>query len=70
MKLIAPAWFIVVVLTAACTQSEPPSSQPAAPAPAPAAVGTEGRLFVTNENGGDISVIDVASQRVGPGVFD
>ena len=50
---------------AACSQPEQ-ASRTEAPAatPSPAPVPTAGRLFVTNEQGGDISVIDVAAQRV------
>src|SRR6188474_3164285 len=51
-------------LLASCSREQQPaeSTTPApAPAPAPPAAG---RLFVTNENGGDISVIDVAAARV------
>ena len=66
MRLLTPGCLAVAVLAAGCSRSEPPSAQPAAPAPPvkAASVGSAGRLFVTNENGGDISVIDVASERL------
>ena len=37
---------------------------PTAPTTAPPPPPVAGRLFVTNENGGDISVVDVAAQKV------
>ncbi len=64
-------WFVAAfgALTVACgsPSGPPPSNAPAAPAePAPAAVPapTAGRVYVTNETGGDISVVDVALQKV------
>ena len=44
------------------SQSDSPAA--GAPASAPTAPPAGGRLFVTNEQGGDISVVDVAGQRV------
>ena len=51
---------MAVFLYAGCSREAPPppSSEPETPAPFAA-----GRLFVTNENGGDITVIDVAAAR-------
>ena len=48
-------------LSSACSSAEAPpapAAEPAATAPA------QGRLFVTNESGGDISVVDVGAQKV------
>jgi len=54
-----------VAFVAACSTPETPSSGPATSAPAPAdARPAGGRLFVTNEVSGDISVVDVAAQKV------
>jgi YVTN family beta-propeller protein len=59
---------VLAVLAGACSRQEEPSrtESPAAdePATAPTAAPAGGRLFVTNEQGGDISVVDVAAQRV------
>ena len=53
---------VVAGLAAGCSSPTPPQESPAAPAaPAPPAAG---RIFVTNEASGDITVIDVAEQRV------
>jgi YVTN family beta-propeller protein len=52
----------LLLLVAACSRPEQqPAAENAAPAPAPAPVA--GRLFVTNESSGDITVVDVAAQR-------
>lgn len=66
MRAFTSGCLLLAAVVAGCSKSEPPSAQPAAPVPVtpPAAIGSAGRLFVTNENGGDISVIDVASHRV------
>src|SRR5687767_10534658 len=48
---------------AACSRPEQ-ASQTEAPAATPPPAPVAGRLFVTNETGGDISVVDVATQRV------
>ncbi|HZJ32335.1 MAG TPA: beta-propeller fold lactonase family protein, partial [Vicinamibacterales bacterium] len=55
---------MALLLLASCSREQQPaeSTIPApAPAPAPPAAG---RLFVTNEQGGDISVVDVAAAKV------
>ena len=51
-----------VTLSWACSSAEAPPGPAASPAPRgfDAALG---RLFVTNESGGDISVVDVGAQR-------
>ena len=59
---------VCALAMAACSSpSSPPAEEsaaaPAAP-PVTASAPTAGRLFVTNETGGDISVVDVALQRV------
>src|SRR6187200_2262023 len=60
------AFIFVLLLAAACSRSEAPQPAPAAtPTPsAEAARPAGGRLFVTNEVSGDISVIDVAARKV------
>ena len=58
---------LLLVTLAACSRPEQASRTDgpgSAPAPAPAAAPAGGRLFVTNEQSGDISVVDVAAQRV------
>src|SRR5512134_3086528 len=58
--------FIFVLLASACSRSEAPQPAPAATS-GPGAENARpagGRLFVTNEVSGDISVIDVAAQKV------
>jgi len=60
------AFICVLLLASACSRSEAPAPAPAA-SPAPGAENAKpagGRLFVTNEVSGDISVIDVAAQKV------
>ena len=55
----------LVAAVSCSSPSAPPPAEtvaPAAPAAPPAP--TAGRLFVTNETGGDISVVDVATQKV------
>src|SRR5688500_8631071 len=52
----------LLVALAACSRPEQPAPTET-PAPAPAAPAA-GRVFVTNETSGDISVIDVGAQRV------
>src|SRR5262245_31351624 len=66
MRMRQLGWVLAALLAAACSRAESPSSQPAAPAATAPAVPapTAGRLFVSNENGGDLSVIDVATQKV------
>src|SRR5687768_13447145 len=57
-------WILpVIAAIGACSRPESPSTAetPAATTPAPPVAG---RVFVTNETTGDISVIDVAAQRV------
>src|SRR6266508_516749 len=58
--------WVMVVLAAGCSggQPQPGTPPPPAPAPAPAvAEGTAGHLFVTNERSGDLSIIDLATER-------
>src|SRR5262245_36993589 len=57
---------VLLAAAVACSSpSAPPPAETAAPAvPAAPPAPTAGRLFVTNETGGDISVVDVALQRV------
>ena len=60
------AFIFVLLLAAACSRSEAPQPAPAA-TPTPAAENARpagGRLFVTNEVSGDISVIDITAQKV------
>src|SRR6266540_2503320 len=68
------AWSLVVValvMANACSRQPPASSEsaaapatPAVPAAPAAAEGSAGQLFVTNERSGDLSVIDLATERV------
>src|SRR5258706_328506 len=53
-------------LVAASWGGAPPPPAASAPAaqPAPTPEGTEGILYVTNERGGDLSVVDVATKKV------
>jgi len=48
-------------LASACSSAEAPPAPAAEPATAAPALG---RLFVTNESGGDISVVDIGAQKV------
>jgi YVTN family beta-propeller protein len=60
------AFIFVLLLASACSSSEAPAPAPAV-TPPPGAENARpagGRLFVTNEVSGDISVIDVAAQKV------
>src|SRR5688572_10682114 len=63
---MSPRTIVLGILAAAVVSCSSPSARPPAEpaatagAPAPAA----GRLFVTNETGGDISVVDIALQKV------
>jgi len=60
------AFIFVLLLAAACSRSEAPQPAPAATS-APSAENARpagGRLFVTNEVSGDISVIDITAQKV------
>jgi YVTN family beta-propeller protein len=52
---------MAVLFVASCSSEPQQPAQSPTPAPAPPAAG---RLFVTNEQGGDISVIDVAAAKV------
>jgi len=55
---------MALLLLASCSRGQQPAES-ATPAPAPApAPPAAGRLFVTNEQGGDISVVDVAAAKV------
>lgn len=54
----------LLVLLAGCSRQEQPAPSDTAAPSAPAAAPAAGRIFVTNEQGGDITVIDVAAQRV------
>ena len=52
-----------MIALASCSQPPPPA--PAAPANAEPAITTPaGRLYVTNENSGDLTVIDTATRQV------
>ena len=70
MRVRRIEWILAVVLVSACSPAGQPPSETAATATAPGpatalpAPPAAGRLFVTNENSGDISVVDVASQAV------
>ena len=71
MRVQQAVFLIVVALAAGCSGPERPSpnsgnptTTAAAPTTAPVPPPVAGRVFVTNENGGDISVIDVATQKV------
>lgn len=60
---------LAVSLAVVACSREQPAQQQAAPAPAAATVptapeGSAGLLYVSNETGGDISVVDVANQKV------
>src|ERR1043165_4392247 len=52
---------LLAALASACSKAEARPAPAAVPAAATPALG---RLFVTNESGGDISVVDVGSQKV------
>ncbi len=55
----------VVLLASACSRAEAPATETAStPPPVENARPAGGRLFVTNEVSGDITVIDVAAQKV------
>ena len=60
------ALLTLCVAMTGCSSEQPAPS--AAPAPAPAApsapIGSAGTLYVTNEISGDLSVVDVANQKV------
>ena len=56
MKIAASRFFLVATIASALSCSREPA--PAAP------VAPTGRLYVTNENSGDLSVIDTATRRV------
>ena len=60
------AFIFALLLASACSSPESPQPAPAANTTPPASTATPagGRLFVTNEVGGDISVVDVAAQKV------
>jgi YVTN family beta-propeller protein len=59
------ALILVLALSSACSRVEAPATESAStPPPAESARPAGGRLFVTNEVSGDISVIDVAAQKV------
>ena len=71
MRVQQAVFLIVVALAAGCSgperssaSSANPAASAAAPTTAPIPPPVAGRVFVTNENGGDISVIDVATQKV------
>ena len=69
MRVQQAAFLMVMALGFGCSgpeQPSPNSGAPAAAAPttAPIPPPVAGRVFVTNENSGDISVIDVATQKV------
>lgn len=59
--------WVMVVLAAGCSGGQPQPSAPPPPTPAAApaaAEGTAGHLYVTNERSGDLSIIDLATERV------
>ena len=59
------AGILIALAASACSRAEAPTPESAATTPAPEpARPSAGRLFVTNEGSGDISVIDVATQKV------
>src|SRR5688572_26200101 len=66
MRVQRVGWVLVMALASACSGSEQPSTDnvAAAPATAPVPPPVSGRIFVSNENSGDISVIDVGTQKV------
>ena len=58
---------LTALVAAGCSGGQPQPGAPPAPAPgaAPAAAeGTAGHLYVTNERSGDLSIIDLATERV------
>ena len=57
------AFGMAIVLCAACSRESASPSDTPAPAAQPAAPPAGGRLFVTNETSGDITVIDVAAAK-------
>jgi YVTN family beta-propeller protein len=66
LRLSFPVAIVVAsALTVACSREQATPAPAPAPAAAPSApVGSEGSLYVTNEVGGDLSVVDVATQKV------
>lgn len=59
-------WWLasLIAAVAACSPAQPPSEKnTAAEAPAPAPIPPGPKLFVTNEVGGDVTVIDVGTAR-------
>ncbi len=67
-KRILAVVALAALVAGGCSRQEQASETESPAAGAPASAPTEapagGRLFVTNEQGGDISVVDVAGQRV------
>ena len=61
--LCACVW-VTLSLLPACSREQPQPPATSAAAPGGAAEGTAGHLFVTNERSGDLSVIDLATERV------
>jgi YVTN family beta-propeller protein len=57
--MLVPAW----LMAASCSSEPAPPPQPEAAEAVPAAPSLEGRVYVTNEISGDLSVIDVATRR-------
>ena len=63
MRMFFVAWMAALVL-ASCSSEPQQPAQTSTPAPTTPAPPAGGRLFVTNEQGGDISVVDVAAAKV------
>ena len=62
---VARSLVVVALVSAGACSRQPPASSGAEPAPAASsAEGSAGQLFVTNERSGDLSVIDLATERV------
>ena len=66
MRVQQAAFLMVMALGFGCSAPEPPFPLQGSTAPTTASIPppVAGRVFVTNENSGDISVIDVATQKV------
>lgn len=62
-RLSACVWVTVGLLSGCSREASPPAAT-SSTAPATPAEGTAGQLFVTNERSGDLSVIDLATERV------
>src|SRR5262245_11890262 len=58
MRRLIAVSLAVLIYSGCSREASPPPSEPETPPPFAA-----GRLFVTNENGGDITVVDVAAAK-------